>query len=164
MKFPALNNTKYKSLLSKSGIFKGLTAAQIDSLSQKCKIKSFENEEMIIKEGDFTRGLYTLLEGEIHVFLPKSQSPVKRLAQINLARLKSGVSIGEYSLIDDFPASASVQSVGRTQFSFLPQLNFEELLDTNERIGRIIYRNMLKSMVTRLRDNDKELDLLYHPG
>ena len=87
---PALRNFEAKSL------------GRLLNLS---KIREYENEECIIKEGDFDPWLYFLLSGKIRI--------TKEGMEINTID-KKGEIFGEMRIIDSLSRSASVYAVGKT--------------------------------------------------
>ena len=74
--------------------------------------------------------------------------------------LGPGRCFGEYGLIDDQPSSASAQAMTASRLCFLPTEDFRRIVNGNDRMGRIIYADLLRFLVNRLRAKDKELDLV----
>ncbi len=97
------------------------------------------SRRLILSEGSPTDGLYVVLEGEI--------------------RLGPGRCLGEYGVIDDRPSSASAEAVAPAKLCFLSKAEFRRLVERHDRVGRIVYANLLHYLVSRLRGKDKELDI-----
>ena len=47
-----------------------------------------------------------------------------------------------------------------SRLCFLPTDDFRRIVNGNDRMGRIIYADLLRFLVNRLRAKDKELDLV----
>ena len=77
--------------------------------------------------------------------------------------LKEGDSFGEYSLIEKRPASASVVGVQPGDVLRLDRDSFEEVM-LNDRIGKTVYKNLLRILIRRLRQKEAELDLVLVAG
>jgi CRP-like cAMP-binding protein len=73
-----------------------------------------------------------------------------------------GECFGEYSMLDDMPASASVVATEAGKALRIDQARFKNFLASEDRIGRLVYRNMLKLLVERLklREGARDLPLL----
>lgn len=110
--------------------------------------------QAIIAEREVNRALYLVMEGSVDVRISDSMG-----TSMDLATHGPGMMIGEYSFIDGLPAAASAVA---TSDSVLFMINHERLnamLEKYDRIGRIVYRNLLAVLVERLRASNAELDL-----
>ena len=67
---------------------------------------------------------------------------------------------GEYGVVDDQPSSASAAALGPARLCFLPKAQFRRLLERNDHVAQIVYANLLRFLISRLRSKDKELDLI----
>jgi CRP-like cAMP-binding protein len=83
-----------------------------------------------------------------------------RVTDIRLNRLGPGDCFGEYGLIDGQPASASVIALQPGSLLKLSRDSFERLLAANDRMAKIIYCNLLRLLIGRLRKREKEYDLV----
>jgi len=117
--------------------------------------------QVLLSEGLKGTGLYVILEGDIEFFLPdRSVAGVRRPSRVRLNVLGVGRCFGEYGVIDDQPSSASAQALTAARLCVLPTSDLRRIVDQNDRIGKIIYANLLRFLVSRLRAKDKELDLV----
>lgn len=71
--------------------------------------RTFENAEVIFAEGDDSREMYIVVSGEVEV--------VKKIksGEHHLATLQKGDFVGEMSLLESLPRSATARSVGQTK-------------------------------------------------
>jgi len=146
------------NIISRTNIFKGLTKTEFDIVGNHSAMINCKQNDIIVEENQKTVALYLILSGQVEVFLPK-QSSIKRFSSIKLNVLSQGNFFGEYSLIDTEPASASVQAIEPSILFKITKDDFEKLVGSNDRIGKIIYNNLLKELIKRIRNKDKELDL-----
>jgi CRP-like cAMP-binding protein len=143
--------------LSQSEVFKGLDPSQLQALGQSGSTGELAAGETIIEEGRQVTELFVVLRGELEVFLPKTTS---RLTRVRIARVGAGSCIGEYSFVDRNPASASVAARASTEIFRISHAEFERCLEADPPIGRTVYRNLLRVLVTRLREDNQLLDFL----
>lgn len=68
-----------------------------------------------------------------------------------LAVLKAGDCVGEYSLLDGQPLSATARALEPTRLFFLPSGQFRALTEQDPRAGCLLYRNLARYLVRRLR-------------
>ena len=151
----------YRATIANSVVFQGVSSTELDSVISTSRVIAVKPGELILSEGTPGDGLYIVLEGEVEVFLPeRGGSGARRPTRIRLARLGPGRCLGEYGAIDDQPSSASATARTPTRLCFLPKAKFRGLVDGNDHVGRIVYANLLRYLVSRLRSRDKELDIV----
>ena len=153
---------RYRKNLVDSVVFECLKPAELDVIIASCRLVDAAAGQMLLAEGQRGEGLYIVLEGEIEVFLPEhvAGGTMRRPSRVHLNRLGPGRCFGEYGAIDDQPSSASVQTVTPTRLCLLTRANFREIVEKHDRIGKIVYANLLRFLIRRLRSKDKELDLI----
>lgn len=110
--------------------------------------------QVIIAEQKPNRAFYIVIEGSVNVRLLDSSG-----TNIDLASHGPGMMIGEYSLIDGLPAAASAVAATEAVLFRITHQKLDEILEKHDRIGRIVYRNLLGILVGRLRAANAELDL-----
>jgi len=102
-------------------------------------------DEVLFLAGDAGDGCYRVEDGLLKVTMV-SRAGTERI----LAFLGSGAIVGELSLIDGLPRSASVVAVRPAQLSFLSRAAFEEFANKNPEV----YRSLLTLIAARLRETD----------
>lgn len=110
--------------------------------------------QTIIAEQKSNKAVYIVAEGSVDVRLCDSLG-----TNIELASHGPGMMIGEYSFIDGLPAAASAVTATDAVLFRISHDKLNEILETHDRIGRIVYRNLLGILVGRLRAVNAELDL-----
>ena len=138
-------------LLRKMPIFGGLSDAALKLILEDAKVVDVAAGEYFFREGDAARSLFVLHAGTVAIERLWKDEPVI------LGRLKHGDCIGEMSLIDMMPRSASVRAEEDCRsieigFSSLFKLYKREL----EQYTMIIM-NMGREVSRRLRRADDRL-------
>lgn len=151
----------YRAILTDSVVFQHVGATDLDPVLSAFDYIALKPGELVLSEGTPTDGLYIILEGEVEVFLPeRAATGAHRPTRVHLNRLGPGRCLGEYGVIDDQPSSASAAALTAVKLCFLPKAKFRRLVERNDRVGRIVYANLLRYLVHRLRGKDKELDII----
>jgi CRP/FNR family cyclic AMP-dependent transcriptional regulator len=146
-------------ILSDIPLLEGLNYGDVRQVLDICTIEVVRYNQVVLKEGDVGNALYIVISGGLEVFLPEHGEDTERFSKIVLNTMRAGDFVGEYSLIDKISVSATVAAVEETVLFKITRAAFEDLVSTSDRIGRVLYRNLLMSTIRRLRDKDKELDM-----
>jgi CRP/FNR family transcriptional regulator, cyclic AMP receptor protein len=102
-------------------------------------------DEVLFLAGDSGDGCYRVEEGLLKVTM-MSRAGNERI----LAFLGSGAIVGELSIIDGLPRSASVVAVRDAKLSFLSRAAFEEFAQKHPEV----YKSLVTMIATRLRETD----------
>ena len=94
-------------------------------------------------------------------FYLKNEDYLYRPAEIRLHILESGDLLGEYSFIDSQVASASVRALEDGELYTISRDDFYSIVDSSNRVGKLIYRNLLQALIIRLRHYNEEADLRH---
>lgn len=113
--------------------------------------------DRLLEEGHVPQTIYFLLEGEVEVLLP---DPADRSSGKRLATLRPGDSFGEYGFIDRRPLSASVYVTIESELFALPISALDALLLSESAMELLLYKNLTKVLVDRLRAGNVLIDLL----
>ena len=97
-----------------------------------------------ILEGDPGDALYVILEGEFEITKHSGSS------EVVIAHRGAGEVIGEMSILDNEPRSASVRALTSSRLLKIGQDSFHKLLERSPAVARAI----LKTVTTRLRDTE----------
>jgi len=151
---PAPSPLAFRSPLQASPILQGLPDAALDALLGRGMILAAQQGDPILFENlRGGLGLYVLVSGLVEVYRsnePLEPGPVEQRLNV----LHPGDCLGEYSLLDGRPLSASARAVAPSQLFFLPSGLFLQAVEADPRIGSIIYRNIALYLVQRLRRRD----------
>ncbi len=140
-----------KAFLKRVPLFSGLGERQLEKVAAGSVRRSFARGRMVVAEGEPSSALYILLVGRAKV--QRSDSEGK---EVILAVLGSGECVGEMSLIDDAPRSASVITMESCEFMAINKETFLATLEENPPIALKI----MKGLVKRLREADRKIETL----
>jgi CRP-like cAMP-binding protein len=150
----------HHAVLAESQVLHGLGERDLDRVLEVSLPLDVAAETTIMYEGEPGPGLYIILKGAVECFLPSKDKESSRPTKIFFRRNTVGDNFGELSLVDRGRASASVRATEPSFLCLIPAEHFRRLAETDEVIGRQLYRNLLEQMVERLRDKDRELDTI----
>jgi CRP-like cAMP-binding protein len=142
-------------------IFRGLIHKELREFDMYCKQESFKKNDIILREGD--RGgetLYLVIRGVLEVILPKeiAKTDKERFSNVKLATLKEGDCFGEYSFFDKKPISVSLIVNQSGEMLKILASDFRHVLNSNDRIAKVIYYNIIQSLLERIRNGLHEYD------
>ncbi|VAX23936.1 hypothetical protein MNBD_NITROSPINAE02-734 [hydrothermal vent metagenome] len=140
------NNELIKTLMCEVPQFDNLTSEELDKLSESIFYHQAPSGTVLCKEGNPGDSLFYIVKGKIEI---RKETIDGR--QTILARFNKGASVGEMSLIENSPRSATATAIEDSEFLILTSENFERLLETNPQIGIKVLRNIARSLSTRLR-------------
>jgi CRP-like cAMP-binding protein len=151
--------TSYRAVVAASVVFDGVGGADLERILSRCQLVTPKPGDLILSEGTPGDGVYIVLEGQVEVFLPAGVGGGgRRPTRIRLATLGPGRCLGEYGVIDEQSSSASAVALSPAKLCFLPKAQFRALVGENDHLGRIVYANLLRYLISRLRSKDRELD------
>ncbi len=111
-------------------------------------IKTYKPGEVVFEEGSRGRDLFIVQEGKVGVY------KVTPDGEIELARIEKGAVIGEMSLLDNMPRSATVKAIETTKLMVINELTFHTALQAVP----VWLTSIIKIVVSRLRDANKRVD------
>lgn len=150
----------YRHILAGSVVFEQLPPAALDHVIARGLLVEARPGEVVLAEGVRGPGLYVVLEGLVEVFLPEGPAGrAWRPSAVHLNTLGPGRCLGEYSLIDEHSTSAAARSGTGAKLFFLSREEFRGIVGGDARVGKVIYLNLLRFLITRLRAKDEELDV-----
>ncbi len=147
-------------LIEHVDLFSGLTQKELLGLLESSEKCTFEAGETIVREGGTGAYLYVIIEGRVSVL--KSARGRGASAESNsteLARLESGDTFGEVSLVDRRERSASVIALEPCVLLRLAETECWR----DPPVSAKIYRNLARIMASRLRDMDEAFVLAARP-
>ena len=138
-------------LLCRVPLFAALTPEQAASIADAIVKKRFKRAQAIVEQGKKSDALYIILAGRARVVSTDSRG-----REVILATLQPGACIGEMSLIDDEPHSATVWTEIQTDVLMLDRTAFARCLPQNSSMSY----NIMLGLVRRLRHADRKIESL----
>ncbi|MFC1859067.1 cyclic nucleotide-binding domain-containing protein [Thermodesulfobacteriota bacterium] len=144
-------------------ILRGLSDDQLKMIFTYGQLVRFDSNDIILEEGQTKHPLYIIVKGQVEVFLPKQGKDHlrERPTKIRLTQLVQGDCFGEYSLVDNEPASASVIAAVPCVILKISREHFREILASSAEMAKIIYLNMLKILIKRARKSVEDLNICF---
>ena len=124
-------------------IFGLLTDSDVEWIADVGIQRRLRDGEVVIQEGERPDHLVFLLQGEL-------LASTRRLGPI--ARMGVGEVVGEMSLVDSAPASATITAGGNGLALFLDKTSLIAKLESDEGFGCRFYRALAVFLADRLRD------------
>jgi len=138
-------------LLRRVPLFSMLTAVQADAVAAAIVKHRFKRGETIVEQGKKANALFIILTGRARVVTSDSRG-----REVILASMQPGDYIGEMSLIDDEPHSATVRAEVQTDVLMLGRAEFARCLPENSSMAYAV----LRGLVQRLRHADRKIESL----
>jgi CRP-like cAMP-binding protein len=128
-------------------LFAGLAEEDLEQLYRMAETVSLDAGELVFEEGNPGDALYVVLDGELEVSKRQGGQDVV------LAVRGVGDFIGEMSLLEQAPRSASVRTLRETRLLMISQAAFDTLLSCSPSA----YLTMLRTVTSRLRSTESML-------
>lgn len=114
---------KQLEFLKNNDLFRGLSIAQLEQISALLQELQVEAGETIIHENEISEDIYIIEEGEVEISKIDSDTGYTH----TLAKLGQGAIVGEISMLDNEPRSASVITTKPSKFFILSIKHLESL-------------------------------------
>lgn len=134
-------------------LFKYLTEQELYDIVRACTRRQVPSQTVLCKEGDASLSMYIIERGQVQV--TKRDVYGKELA---LATLRDGSVIGEMSLIDPGPRSATLTTGQETVVYEVTWENFEFLKRNGLSAPYKVLKEIARELCRRLRDTDGKLE------
>ena len=138
-------------LIRRVPLFSMLTASQAESVADAVVKRRFKRGEPIVEQGKKSNALSIILTGRARVVTADTRG-----REVILATLQPGDYVGEMSLIDDEPHSATVLAEIQTDALILRRPEFARCLPENSSMAYAVMRGL----VQRLRHADRKIESL----
>ena len=138
-------------LIRRVPLFSLLTNEQAQGIADSVVKRRFRRGELVVEHGKKSDALFILLTGRARVLTADSRG-----REVILAVLQSGDYVGEMSLIDNEPHSATVRAEIQTDMLVLGRAEFARCLPENSSLSYAV----LRGLVQRLRSADRQIESL----
>lgn len=138
-------------LIRRVPLFSMLTNDQARAVADGVVKRRYRRGELVVEQGKKSNALFILLNGRARVLTADSRG-----REVILAVLEAGDYVGEMSLIDNQPHSATVRCEVQCDMLILGRTEFARCLPENSSLSYAIMRGL----VTRLRSADRQIESL----
>ena len=132
-------------------LFACLNDADLQELTLAAVVKTYPKNAFLFSEGDLTDSLYVIYSGKVKAVIIDEQGK-----EVILSMFGAGDYFGEIALIDGRQRSASIMTREPVQVLILTRNDLREILGRNPDFAI----NLLKGMVKRLRESNKQIESL----
>jgi len=133
-------------------LFDGLRANEIENIAKHLSFIELSKDEILFREGEKGNCVCFVVEGTLDVI---KQSLTGE--SVIITALHRGRSIGEMSIIDDFPRSATVKARTQVKLVILTREGFDLLLEENPQVGIKILKKISRLLSLNLRKTSSRL-------
>ena len=133
-------------------LFDGLKTNEIENIAKHLSSIELSKDEILVKEGEKGNCVCFVVEGTLDVI---KQSLTGE--SVIITALHRGRSIGEMSIIDDFPRSATVKARTQVKLVILTREGFDLLLEENPQVGIKILKKISRLLSLNLRKTSSRL-------
>ncbi|WKB52350.1 Crp/Fnr family transcriptional regulator [Eleftheria terrae] len=138
-------------LIRRVPLFSMLTSTQAEAVAEGVVKRRYRRGEIVVEQGRKSNALFILLTGRARVLTADARG-----REVILAMLHPGDYVGEMSLIDNEPHSATVRAEVQTDVLVLGRTEFARCLPENSSLSYAIMRGL----VARLRAADRQIESL----
>jgi CRP-like cAMP-binding protein len=131
-----------------SNVLSGLPKRLISELFEDAVAHKLRADEVLFRAGDFGDGCYRIQTGLVKVVVASKQGEERIISLLG----PDGI-VGELSMIDGGPRSASVIAIADCSLSFLSRAKFQTYIDSRPELTSYV----VKTLARRLREADDSL-------
>ena len=137
-----------KQIMKGVELFDGLTDEELDKVISLCQERRYKDNDVIAIQNSPGKDLFIIQEGFVEVAVAGRAGGTSKV----IVNLGVGQTVGEMSLVDQGPRSATVRAINTpTVVQVITHEAFERLCETNTQIGYVVMRNMAADLSFRLR-------------
>lgn len=153
--YPLINNLSKEKIdfCADLPIFAELNPEQLKIITTHLTVSELDPGEILFRESDRGSFVCFIAEGALDVIM-KSDATGKNVV---LSTLVSGQSIGEMSIIENMPRSATVKAQKKTTLIILSKSAFDLILERHSTIATILLKGISRLLSKHLRETSKKL-------
>jgi len=133
-------------ILSELPFFENFSGEELSYFANNLSLRSFPKNTLLFEQNEIGNYLFFVVNGEVEVKI-KSQNT----QQFVVAKFGPGSSIGEMSLIDDYPRSATIMVSKPSDLLLLTRQCLDRLCSEKPETGLKFLRGLIKTLSNRLR-------------
>ena len=141
-----------RAFLTRIPIFAGLPDRVIDLIAATVRVVHVVPGAQLLREGEHARSMFVVREGELQILKHGRGG-----AEYKLAVLKTGDVVGEMSLIDIQPRSATARAIGAATLYVLDLAEIGKLYKSDVESYALLVLNISREISRRLRIADDVL-------
>ena len=136
---------RIRHILREIPFFEDFSSDELDFFSRNVSLRYFPAQTVLFREGDIADYLFFIVEGMVDVRLESAHS--KRI----IATFDRGCCVGEMSMVDDYPRSATIVVTKPSELLLLTRNRFVSICQKNPPVGVKFLHGLAKNLSMRLR-------------
>ena len=132
----------YEDVIAQVPLFSDLSHRELQILAANCREREYPTDATLLRQGETGVGLFVLISGRVQASQQTSTGETR-----NLGAFERGSVLGEMSLLDDLPRTATVIALEPTRALVIPVWDFRAVLRESPEISI----KLLSVMSRRLR-------------
>ena len=113
----------YEDIIAQVPLFSDLSQRELQVLSANCREREYPAGATLLRQGETGVGLFVLTSGKVRVTQQAPSGEVR-----DLGTFERGAVLGEMSLLDDLPRTATVTALEPTRALVIPVWDFRAAL------------------------------------
>jgi CRP/FNR family cyclic AMP-dependent transcriptional regulator len=119
-------------------LFSDLSEGDLIAIAQNSESRKYREGDILFREGDDADGLYLVLSGQLQFSVAAPDGRPSRV----IGEAGPGEYVGEFSLLDGKPRSATVRANKAAEITFLSDKAFEVLLKLRPTVARGVHKKL----------------------
>ncbi len=155
--FNSLNATsEAESIVTSVKLFSGLAGEEVREMVRACQRRHIQPGEVLFHQDDEANALFIVVQGELEV---AAHSPLGE--KVVLAILGPGNVVGEMSLIEGGPRSATVEAVSECEIFQLNHETFDTMRKAQRPVAYKIILGLAATVCERRRQTDARVQEVF---
>ena len=143
--------------LTEFSFFNSFNGEELSIVANYINILEIEPGEILFKEGEQGDCVYFIVDGELDVIKESVSGTQVGIDKVVISRLTRGRSIGEMSIIDNIPRSATVKARTKAALVTLTSSGFDSICKDYPNIGIRILKGISRLLSMNLRKTSSRL-------
>ncbi|MEH2482693.1 SulP family sulfate permease [Nitrobacteraceae bacterium AZCC 2146] len=136
----------------------GVSGDEMQELKKVMTLREFRRADTICREGDAGDRMWLILKGSVSVLLRLDSHHDGR----RIAGLGRGTTVGEMSLVESVPRSATIVADDDVVSYEFPRDGFDLILKENPVLATRLLGNLARELTRRLRQTSQDLRFVHH--
>ena len=137
-------------------LFRQLGEEPLRALARKSTMSELSEHEVLFTEGDPADEILLVMSGSIRLTCDMGEGP-----EIVVGYVKAGDILGEMSIIDPAPRSASARAAEASVVLHVPSVVFNEFLADGHPVARALILGIRQMMTQRIRVLNERIEALF---
>ena len=133
-------------ILKEIPFFEDFSDGELDFFSKNVSLRYFPEKTVLFREGETGDYLFFVVEGIVDVRLQATDTK-----PLIIATFERGSCVGEMSIVDDYPRSATIVVSESSELLILTRNRFDDICREKPYIGMKFLRGLAKNLSIRLR-------------